>query len=779
MLTYFLQVNVCWLLFYGAYYALLSKETFFRLNRMWLIASLLCGLALPFVADYFAIKVVPTNLFVATLEPFVVTATALQHDWTVDTEGVVLRCLAVGYLIGVVALANRFFAGLFLIFKLFLQSKKEKKDGFTLVNTEGVCMPPFSFFTFIFINPDTFDSADYQQIMQHEEAHVRQRHSFDVVFMELLNIVFWCSPLVYFYKESLRNVHEYLADAAVLRTNTTPQYGRLLLRQQQSNATLWLTSNISNQFFSQLKKRILMMTRNPSRRRDLVKYALAAPIFLILTMVLASPKTPILAKTEVFGAQTMATIDNFEKKKWAEFNALPSNIQNGNTRFPNMKEGDIAFYVGNYRNGGKITASEMKKVKKLNAFQIVKGAEVACEIKSFVLVRVAGQQDPIQVNVSGATNDEFKKVVDLAQEGDMFQFFNVIGIDADNTSKTRDLGSMSLLVVSNSANIDEPSKQNRTDSLPKIKEGETILYVGNNNQGGKITASELQKIDKVNAFMMLNGKSEEATIQSYVVVRVPRKKDQDPQQVNVTGGGVSEPLKKLFGMAEAGDQFQFFQIKGRWAGDGEVRNLGSLSLLVKDDGASTKPVPNNIDPNDIKSMNVNKDEVKGNSVTIEMKDGTIYVLQGEELERWKKENEQNRVKIISDQKPIYTVVDQNPEFPQGTPALFKWLGQNIKYPETARKAKGEGTVYVGFVVEKDGAITNVAIKRDAPFIVRDTITLTEINGVKANKVIEKTDYALGKEAVRVISAMPKWKAGSHKGVPVRVAYTLPIKFKLE
>ena len=255
MLTYFLQVNVCWLLFYGAYYALLSKETFFRLNRIYLIISLLCGLALPFAADYFALKVTPTNFVAATIEPFVVSANAIQQDLVADTEGVVLLVLAFAYAFGVAVLAARFLAGLVLIFKLFFQSTKEQKDGFTLVYTEGG-MPPFSFFNFVFINPNEYELADYQQIMQHERAHVRQRHSFDVVFMELINIVFWCSPLVYFYKTSLRNVHEYLADAAVLRDHATllrresvRQYGRLLLRQQHSNIALALTSNISNHFF--------------------------------------------------------------------------------------------------------------------------------------------------------------------------------------------------------------------------------------------------------------------------------------------------------------------------------------------------------------------------------------------------------------------------------------------------------------------------------------------------------------------------------------------------
>ncbi len=138
MLTYFLQVNVCWLLFYSVYYALLSKETFFKLNRIWLIASLLCGLLLPFVADYFAVKVEAAHLLTLTLDTFVVSATALKHNLAADTEGVVLKGIAVVYGLGCAILTARFIAGLFLIFKILRQAKREKKNTYTLIFTEGV-----------------------------------------------------------------------------------------------------------------------------------------------------------------------------------------------------------------------------------------------------------------------------------------------------------------------------------------------------------------------------------------------------------------------------------------------------------------------------------------------------------------------------------------------------------------------------------------------------------------------------------------------------------------
>lgn len=627
MLTYFLQVNVCWLLFYGAYYALLSKETFFRLNRLWLIVSLLCGLALPFVADYFAVKVVPTNLFVMTLEPFVVSATALQRNLAADTvwdsfgEGVVLKALAMVYGLGVAVLAARFLAGLFLIFKLFWQSKREKKDGFTLVITDGTSrgnreggIPPFSFFRFIFINPNEFEALDFQQIMQHEQAHVRQRHSFDVVFMEVLNILFWCSPLVYLYKTSLRNVHEYLADEAVLRTNTTPlrkesvgQYGRLLLRQQQSGVVLSLTSNISNHFFSQLKKRILMMTRNKSKRTALIKYALAAPIFLILTAALASPKLPILAKTEVLGDKVIKTIGD----------EIANNQEVKTLNSDNLSQKTSPQYLG---------ASSVDTIfKPLSELKLVDEKQIA------------------QMNVD--TKEEFNTQITITFKDGHVERFKGTKADMEKIFKKENVDAAKL----------EAEQKAMRDHAQKLEDEQ------------KASGQQTQKLDE----MVVVGRG---TQKSVTEQRVQKLEDEQ------------------------------------------------------------------------KAMKQQKDKVEAEK---------------------------------SGNDPIFTVVDQNPEFPQGQAALFKWLGQNIKYPVVARQAGGQGTVYVGFVVEVDGSITNVNIKRDAPVILRDTVTITELNGIKGNKIVERTDYSLGREAVRVISAMPKWKPGKQNGVPVRVAYTLPIKFKLE
>ena len=109
--------------------------------------------------------------------------------------------------------------------------------------------------------------------------------------------------------------------------------------------------------------------------------------------------------------------------------------------------------------------------------------------------------------------------------------------------------------------------------------------------------------------------------------------------------------------------------------------------------------------------------------------------------------------ISTIEEEVFVVVEEEPEFPGGMEALYRYLASNIKYPELAKKEKIQGTVYVSFVVEKDGSVTNIKVLRD-------------IGG------------GCSEEAVRVVRQMPKWKPGRQRGQRVRVQYNLPIKFSL-
>ena len=106
-----------------------------------------------------------------------------------------------------------------------------------------------------------------------------------------------------------------------------------------------------------------------------------------------------------------------------------------------------------------------------------------------------------------------------------------------------------------------------------------------------------------------------------------------------------------------------------------------------------------------------------------------------------------------DEGEVFEIVEQNPSFPGGNEALMKWLSKNLKYPASAQENNIQGRVLVQFVVNKDGSIVDP-------------------------KVLRSVDPALDKEALRVVSAMPKWQPGKQRGKTVRVRFTLPVTFRL-
>lgn len=116
--------------------------------------------------------------------------------------------------------------------------------------------------------------------------------------------------------------------------------------------------------------------------------------------------------------------------------------------------------------------------------------------------------------------------------------------------------------------------------------------------------------------------------------------------------------------------------------------------------------------------------------------------------------ETQKTEAKQDENGNYILVEKMPEFKGGMDALFKYLGENITYPAEAKEKEIEGKVYVSFLIDKNGAINNV-------------------------KIVRGVHELLDNEAVRVISAMPKWEPGKHDGKKVVVAYNLPISFKLK
>ncbi len=193
----------------------------------------------------------------------------------------------------------------------------------------------------------------------------------------------------------------------------------------------------------------------------------------------------------------------------------------------------------------------------------------------------------------------------------------------------------------------------------------------------------------------------------------------------------------------------------------EVRrsNLGQRDVMIEEEEEIVMTVQNNTPPppppppmpDVIEQLTVVEDDVEIEEVEVqsaEDDDNTTVEVMDLTAETGPSEEEE------AEGNQIFTVVEQNPEFPGGEAALMAYIRKNLKYPAFAAENGIQGRVTLSFTVEKDGSIANIEVMRSPA-------------------------DELSKEAIRVVNSMPKWKPGKQRGKPVRVKYVLPVTFRLQ
>ncbi len=296
MINYLTQVTICWGLFFLLYAVWLQKETFFRANRWYLLITLIAGLIIPLIE--FQIPINTPSSEVLNPAYFLETITVTAQAFETNLEEIVITpvneswsmqfVLLSIYWLGVLFFASRFIYGVFQIVRLAYSGKIVRKQQYILVKTNEVHLP-FSFMDYMFWSEKVaFNQEDHEKILRHELSHIRGNHSIDVLITELLCIFLWCSPFIFLYKKALKNIHEYLADDAVLKDTPTKKYGQLLLKQSQSGLQI---AQANNFIHSQLKNRIIMMTKTKSQRYSLLKYTAILPLFLLLVFSISAKNT--------------------------------------------------------------------------------------------------------------------------------------------------------------------------------------------------------------------------------------------------------------------------------------------------------------------------------------------------------------------------------------------------------------------------------------------------------------------------------------------------------
>lgn len=264
---YLLLVNFYLLLFFAFYALLLRRETFFQLNRIYLVAASLLSFAIPliqadWVKDLFITKQVQNTLYGGGVE--LMTYNFRQAEQSVT----------IGHLLSLVYITVTLFLTLRLLWQLIVLKKQIEKPSPSAA---------YSFFKKISLGKDV---AHNHAIARHEQVHATQWHSVDVMIIETVMIINWFNPVVYLYRFAIKYIHEYIADMQVISSGTDKADYALLLLSQTFHVP---AHKLANPFYnhSMLKKRIMMLQKSKSQRIMLFKYCLSAPLF-VLMMILSS-----------------------------------------------------------------------------------------------------------------------------------------------------------------------------------------------------------------------------------------------------------------------------------------------------------------------------------------------------------------------------------------------------------------------------------------------------------------------------------------------------------
>jgi len=286
-----LQVSICFAVLYTLFYFLLRGLTFHRFNRVVLLLLIPLSLLLPFADAGVSLPGVAIEIpqFEGWLDlGQVADAEALPSEGLPANTPSPLSYLAIIYSIGLGLCLIRLLLIMIRIFQLKRQSKTVIDEGYTFVLAEVPTI--FAFLKWIFV-PQQKWRAYPQPIIEHEKVHVRKWHSLDLILAELYIAICWFNPLVYAYRKSIRAVHEFQADEAVLARQTRKsQYLALLLQHLEAEQPVRLHSYFN---YPILKKRIDMITKNNSTSKNIWRYLLFIPVLSLLSMALNTKDYPI------------------------------------------------------------------------------------------------------------------------------------------------------------------------------------------------------------------------------------------------------------------------------------------------------------------------------------------------------------------------------------------------------------------------------------------------------------------------------------------------------
>jgi hypothetical protein len=389
-------------LFYFAYYFLLRKETFFNSSRYFLLTGLITSVALPFMVytKTVWIESAPAEAFVVSENSnavpafhhtqFPVTHYIQNESFDINWNYILLAI----YIIGFVALVIKFAIDFYSLSTILKGKKVQQQADFKFVDiNENIA--PFSYFDYIVYNSSMFTTSELENIIEHEKVHSDQNHTVDVLISRVFCVLFWFNPIIWLYKKAILQNLEFIADSeAAKKISDKKAYQYTLLKITTHESCVAITNHF---YQSLIKKRIVMLNKNQSKKRNYWKYyaiipALVAFVLLFQIKTIAQEKerkerkevTEKKNQTDVYKIKKSTTdqelkeivqkvkqnhnvdvvISDVKRNSANELIAIKVDIKKGTGEAQNFQvEGDKAI-----KNCGIVITTEDNGSKKINLF---------------------------------------------------------------------------------------------------------------------------------------------------------------------------------------------------------------------------------------------------------------------------------------------------------------------------------------------------------------------------------------------------------------------------
>lgn len=283
--NYLLESGISLSLFALVYFLFLRRETFFNVNRWFLLVSIGFSAFLPLLHIPFYTPQA-TVLPEITVTPYINLLSAVtiySTSLTLGAERFVLTYSLFGYiyLLGMVFFAGIFFLRIYQIIRIIANNRiiTEGKIKLVILDEET---SPFSFLNYIFVSKNLKSTKGWEKMLEHEKQHIQQGHTFDVLILEFIAVFQWFNPFFWMFRRALRENHEFLADKAVISHGTTPSWYKQILLNQYVGEQVVIANNFN---YSLIKNRIKMISKIKSRKianvKILIGFILAASLVAV------------------------------------------------------------------------------------------------------------------------------------------------------------------------------------------------------------------------------------------------------------------------------------------------------------------------------------------------------------------------------------------------------------------------------------------------------------------------------------------------------------------